>query len=67
MVQISLLALAVFLGNLAYGSWRAYAAAEPNAAMDEVVALAVVTLASAAGCLWMGLRTIRGPQPPSLD
>ncbi|HVL52002.1 MAG TPA: hypothetical protein VM754_10935, partial [Actinomycetota bacterium] len=66
-VQISLLALALFLGNLAYGSWQAFAAAEPNAGMVEVVALAVVTMASAAGCLWMGLRTIRGPQPPSLD
>ena len=66
-VQISLLGLAAFLGNLAYRSWLAYRGQAPNSGLDEVVALAAVTLATVAGVVWMGLRTVRGPQPPSLD
>lgn len=66
-VQISLLFLAAFLGNLAYRSWLAYRGQAPNSGLDEVVALGAVALATVAGVLWMGLRTVRGPQPPSLD
>ena len=67
MVQVTLLALAVFLGNLAYRSWLGYSESEPNTGLDEVVGLAVMALLTLYGCLWMGLRTVRGPQPPSFD
>ncbi len=67
MVQLSLLGLALFLSNMAYRSWLAYSSAEPNTRLDEVVVVGAVALVCAAGCLWMGVRTVRGPQPPSLD
>ena len=67
MVQVTFLLLAAFLGNLAYRSWLGYSANEPNTGIDEVIGLAVVALLSLYGCLWMGLRTVRGPQPPSFD
>jgi hypothetical protein len=66
-VQVTLLGLAAFLGNLAYRSWTAYSASEPNAGMDEVAALGVAAALALLGCLWMGLATVRGPQPPSFD
>ena len=66
-VQLTLLLLAGFLGNLAYRSWLGYSAAEPNTGLDEVAGLALVALLSLLGFLWMGLRTVRGPQPPSFD
>jgi hypothetical protein len=66
-VQVSLLCLAAFLGNLAYRSWLDYGDRMPNSGLDEVVTLAVMALATVSGVLWMGLRTVRGPQPPTLD
>lgn len=66
-VQVSLLALAAFLGNLAYRSWEEYNAAAPAAGVDEVAGLVVMALICVGGVLWMGLRTVRGPIPPSLD
>jgi hypothetical protein len=66
-VQLSLLCLAAFLGNLAYRSWLAYSDRLPNSGLDEVVALALMAVATVWGVLWMGLRTVRGPQPPTLD
>lgn len=66
-VQVALLALAAFLGNLAFISWTAYSDAQPNTGIDEVAGLALAALFSLYGCLWMGLRTVRGPQPPSFD
>ncbi|CAN5827621.1 hypothetical protein BH23ACT12_BH23ACT12_01190 [soil metagenome] len=66
-VQVALLALAAFLGNLAYGSWTAYSGSQPYTGIDEVIGLAAAALFSLYGCLWMGLRTVRGPQPPSFD
>lgn len=66
-VQLSLACLAAFLGNLAYRSWLAYGDQLPNSGLDEVVALALMAVATVSGVLWMGLRTVRGPQPPSLD
>lgn len=66
-VQVSLLALAAFFANLAYRSWQGYAESLPGSALDEVVALVLLALITAAGGLWMGLATVRGPQPPSLD
>ncbi len=67
MVQLSLLVLALFLSHMAYRSWLAYSSAEPNTRLDEVAVLGAVALVCTAGCLWMGVRTVRGPQPPSLD
>ncbi len=66
-VQLTLLALAAFLGYLAYRSWTAYAGSQPNAGLDEVIGLALMALLTLYGCLWMGLKTVRGPQPPSFD
>ena len=66
-VQLSLLGLALFAGSLAYRSWQEYSSAPPGAGLGEVIALGAATLLAAAGCLWMGLATVRGPQPPTLD
>lgn len=66
-VQLTLGVLAAFLGNLAYGSWTAYAGSRPNSGIDEVAGLALMALLSLYCCLWMGLKTVRGPQPPSFD
>jgi hypothetical protein len=66
-VQVTLLALAAFLGYLAYRSWTAYSAAEPNVGIDEIAALAAAAALALFGCVWMGFRTVRGPQPPSFD
>jgi hypothetical protein len=66
-VQVTLLALAAFLGILAYRSWTAYSASEPNVGIDEVAALGAAAALALFGCLWMGLKTVRGPQPPSFD
>ncbi|HEX2054127.1 MAG TPA: hypothetical protein VHJ78_10435 [Actinomycetota bacterium] len=66
-VQVSLLALGLFLGNLAYRSWTAYSAGEANAGLDEAAFLTAAAVGAVAAVLWMGLRTVRGPQPPALD
>jgi hypothetical protein len=62
-VQLTLVMLAVFLLNLAYSSYAA--GAQPDWA---AVAVLVLSGCVAGGwALWMGVRTVRGPQPPSLD
>lgn len=61
-VQLTLLALAVLAGRL---SWDAYAGGAGY--LGEVVVLALVALLFVASALWMGVRTVRGPQPPELD
>lgn len=66
-VQLSLLALAAFVGNLAYRSWLQADAGEPGASLVEVAALGLATAAALAGVWWMGVRTVRGPQPPVLE
>lgn len=66
-VQVTLLLLGAFLAYLAYESWVAYREAVPNAGLDEAVALGAAAALAAGGALWMGIRTVRGPQPPSLE
>ena len=66
-VQLTLLGLAIFLGNLGYLAWSNYGGGDPNTGLEQVVALSVAALGSLAGCLWMGFSTVRGPQPPSFD
>lgn len=66
-VQVTLLLLAAFLGNLAFLAWVNYSGNDPNTGIDQVAALSVAALLSVSGCLWMGIRTVRGPQPPSFD
>jgi hypothetical protein len=38
-----------------------------RAGFGEVVVLGAFSVLSAAGALSIGLRTVRGPEPPSLD
>ena len=64
-VQLSLAGLALFLVNLAYRSWLDLSR-HPNAGLDELIALVAAAVLCVAGCLWMGVRTVRGPQPPTL-
>jgi hypothetical protein len=66
-VQLTLLALAVFLTRLAVDSWSLLS--DPNAAIDlgQVVFLGTAAVLCASGAFWMGFRTVRGPQPPSLE
>jgi len=62
-VQLTLVMLAAFFFNLAYNSYATGSAPD----LGEVFVLGAVGLASAGSALWMGIRTVRGPQPPSLD
>lgn len=61
-VQVTLLALAGFLGKLALDSY-----AESAGHLGEVVVLGAMAALFAWGALWMGIRVVRGPQPPQLD
>jgi hypothetical protein len=72
-VQATLLALAVGLGLLAAQAWDSRSGHESalegmtRAGFGEVVVLGAFSVLSAAGALSIGLRTVRGPEPPSLD
>ncbi|MGQ0679089.1 MAG: hypothetical protein ACT4OM_05430 [Actinomycetota bacterium] len=60
-VQLTLAALAVFGFILAYDSWL------ESTDLAETAVLTVAAATAAGWALWMGIRTVRGPQPPSLD
>jgi hypothetical protein len=72
-VQLTLLALAVGLGLLAVRAWDSRGM--PGSALEgprqaglgEVVVLGSFAVLSAAGALSIGVRTVRGPEAPSLD
>lgn len=75
-VQLTLLGLAVFLGTLAIKAWREYShppsvearvleGASPAGA-GEVVVLTVGAIGFGLGSLAMGVRRVRGPEPPRL-
>ena len=68
-VQLTLLAVSVVLAVFAARALEGRATAAPNASsrISEVVALAGVAAMFLAVAVWMGLRTVRGPEPPSLD
>jgi biotin transporter BioY len=57
-----LVALAAWLGWLASRQWTADA---PNT--QAAIVLGALGLIALAGAAWMGLRTVRGPEPPQLD
>lgn len=59
-VQVTFAGLAIFLFQLASSS-------DEGPASGEVLLLFAVALFCGAYALWMGIRTVRGPQPPSLD
>jgi len=61
-VQVTLAVLAVFVLNLAFN-----ALTSPERELPEALVLAAVGAVAAGWALWMGVRTVRGPQPPSLD
>lgn len=75
-VQLTLLGLAVFLGTLAIRAWRDYArppSAEARvlegvspAGAGEVLVLAVGAIGFFGGAVAMGVRRVRGPEPPGL-
>lgn len=61
-VQLTLLAVAAFLSRLSLVAYR-----DPNATTGELVGPGVIAGVLVAGAVWMGLRAVRGPQPPDLD
>lgn len=75
-VQITLIGLALWFGRLSVNAWVAYERpATPSAAqlagieqatLGEVVLLALIALGFLAGAIAMGLRIVRGPEPPRL-
>jgi hypothetical protein len=66
-VQLTFLALAVFLAKLAAESWSVYSQPHSSVGPGQVLFLAGGAVMCAAGAAWMGFRTVRGPQPPTLD
>lgn len=61
-VQVTLAGLAIFLSQLAYSS-----SSDEGAEPAEALVLFAVALICGGYAVWMGIRTVRGPQPPSLD
>lgn len=76
-VQLTLLAVAVFMGVLAVKAWDSYRnPPAPQArqiqgarmvGIGEVVFLGGGAFLLAAGSVAMGVRRVRGPEPPQLD
>ena len=75
-VQVVLFALSVFLAWLTVQSWIAFREPSPGGVaglgqtvqtgLGQVIFLVLLTLATLAGALAMGLRIVRGPTPPEL-
>ena len=75
-VQVVLFALSVFLGWLTVQSWIAFREPSPagvaglgqtvETGLGQVIVLVLLTLATLAGALAMGLRIVGGPTPPEL-
>lgn len=66
LVQLTLVGIAFCL------AWMAYQAGEADiyskaVRFEEVVGLSIAGLAFLMLAFWMGFRTVRGPQPPTLD
>jgi hypothetical protein len=72
-VQLTLLSLAVGLALLAARAWSSHV--RPPASLDggsgsgltEVAVLGAFSVLSVLGALSMGVRTVRGPEAPTLD
>ena len=65
-VQLTLVGIAFCL------AWMAYQAGEADSSskgvrFEEVLGLSIAALAFLMLAFWMGFRTVRGPQPPTLD
>lgn len=73
-VQITLVAIAVFASLLAARAWRSYrhppsaraveVTGARRAGAGEVIVLGATAVACLAGAAAMGLRTVRGPEVP---
>lgn len=73
-VQLTLLSLAVVLAAMAQRAWRSYQApgvderlGSASGSLGEVVALSGFSALFAVGGALMGLRVVKGPEPPSLE
>lgn len=66
MIQVTLAALAAVAVKLAYSSWKTYAEAGGSSRLGSLLFLALAGAGCIASALWMGIRTVRGPQPPVL-
>jgi hypothetical protein len=71
-VQLTLLALAGMLGALAASAFRnrgpaAMAEGLAPSSLLEAAVLLLLAVLSVAGALAIGVRTVRGPEPPSLE
>jgi hypothetical protein len=72
-VQLTLLALGGMLGVMAYRAWAARDTATAPlqgvsaTGLAESVVLGVFAVLSVLGVLAIGVRTVRGPEPPTLE
>lgn len=65
-IQATLLALATVAAGLAWSSWRQFSDTGASHRLAAWIFLSVAAVGSVAAALWMGIRTVRGPQPPAL-
>ncbi len=65
-IQLTLVTLAAVAVKLALASWAAYSSAGGSSRLGASVFLALAAAGCTAAALWMGVRTVRGPQPPNL-
>jgi len=64
-VQLCLLVLAVISGRFALQAWSSSPAV--SSGLGEVVVFGALGMSFAGLAAWMGIRTVRGPQPPTLE
>lgn len=71
MVQFTLVGITFALSWLAYEAWVRYSGRDSGGSkevrFDEVLGLSLAAVIFFSLALWMGFRTVRGPQPPTLD
>lgn len=65
-IQLTLVVLAAVALRLAALSWETFSSAGGSSRLGASVFLVLAGAGCILAALWMGLRTVRGPQPPSL-
>lgn len=75
LVQLTLVAVGLVLALLAFDGWLARDTGTPGMwvtdtsppDLSEVIGLATASVLAFVGAIAMGLKAIRGPEPPELD
>lgn len=67
LVQLTFVGLAICLAWMARQESEAGRVITKGVRFEEVLGLSLAALAFLALAIWMGFRTVRGPQPPTLD